>query len=248
MEKTNTAAQFLASVQALLNKLEDTQAEAISKAADLAYASISSGKKFYLLGSGHSHMIAEEMYARAGGLGCISPILPEELMLQQHPQKSTLLERQPSYAHMLLAVYPITEGDTLMLISNSGRNGMLVEMALEAKKRGAAVIALTSYVGAAKQASRHESGKKIGDLADVVIDNGGAEGDACCQVSEKARMGATSTITGCYVAQRLGMEIAERFLADGIEPPVFLSSNVDGGDAWNAELMARINAGVYGRA
>ena len=63
MEKTNTAAQFLASVQSLLNKLEDTQAEAISKAADLAYASISSGKKFYLLGSGHSHMIAEEMYA-----------------------------------------------------------------------------------------------------------------------------------------------------------------------------------------
>lgn len=248
MEKTNTAAQFLAAVQGLLNKLEDTQADAISQAADLAYASISAGKKFYLLGSGHSHMVAEEMYARAGGLGCISPILPEELMLQQHPQKSTLLERQPSYAHMLLSVYPIAAGDTLLLISNSGRNGMLVEMALEAKKRGASVIALTSYVGAAKQASRHESGKKIGDIADVVIDNGGAEGDACCQVSEKARMGATSTITGCYVAQRLGMEIAERFIEDGIEPPVFLSSNVDGGDAWNLELMARINAGVYGRA
>lgn len=247
MSESKTAAAFHQNVTQLLSRIEQTQADAISEAAELAYRSIRGGGKFYLLGSGHSHMVAEEMYARAGGLGCISPILPAELMLHEHPMKSTLLERQPSYAHMLLSIYPIGEGDTLMLISNSGRNGMLVEMALEAKKRGASVIALTSYVGAAGSASRHPSGKKIGDLADVVIDNCGADGDACVQVTERARMGSTSTITGCYISQRMSIEIAERFLADGIEPPVFLSSNVDGGDAWNAELFKKINAGVYGR-
>ena len=96
-------------------------------------------------------------------------------------------------------------------------------------------------------ASRHASGKKIGDIADVVIDNCGADGDACVQVNERARMGSTSTITGSYIAQRISIEIAEHFIADGIEPPVFLSSNVDGGDEWNTELFKKINAGVYGR-
>ncbi len=239
---------FLRIVQEKLGLIETTQAAAIQSAAKAAYRSIRAGRRFYLLGSGHSHMIAEEMYTRAGGLGCVSPMLPPELMLHEHPHKSTLLEREASYAGVLLAMYPLTKGDTLLLASNSGRNAMMVELAIRARARGVFIVALTSLAGGALQASRHPSGKKLGDCADVVIDNCGDDGDVSCHIEGcKAMMGATSSIAGCYVAQKLGMEIAGLFRADGLEPPVFLSSNVDGGDEWNKALFAQIERGDYGR-
>ena len=222
----------------LLETIHRTQRDAVIQAGNAIYNALQGGHRFFATGTGHSHMLAEEFYARAGGLASVTPILPTEFMLHEHPLKSTAVERVAAYAPVVLEVYGIQAGDVLLIASNSGRNGLIVELALEARAMGVTVIAITSARGMGHQPSRHASGKKLCDVADIVLDNCGVEGDACCTVSENGmRMGSTSTIAGAYLVQQIGMAVAAAFLAGGTEPPVFMSSNVDGADGWNRELF-----------
>lgn len=232
--------EFDQKVREHLDALHRTQREAVKQAAGVIYGALKAGHRFFVTGTGHSHMLAEEFYTRAGGLASVIPILPTEFLLHEHPLKSTVVERLAAYAPVVFEVYGLQAGDALLIASNSGRNGLCVELAMEAKQRGLTVIAITSVQGGAAQASRHASGKKLCDVADVVLDNCSVEGDACCAIDESGqRMGALSTVTGAYLVQQLGMAVAAAFLADGQQPPVFLSSNIDGGDAVNRELFRR---------
>ena len=227
--------EFDSANAAVMEHLKKTQKSAIISAGNAIYKAIKAGHRFFVTGTGHSHMMAEEFYTRAGGLACVTPIMPTEFLLHEHPLKSTAVERVAAYAPVIFEVYGIAPGDVLLIASNSGRNGLIVEMALEAKKMGVTVLAITSTVG---QASRHPSGKKLGDIADITIDNCSVEGDAACEIYENGPyMGATSTITGAYIVQQLSIAVAAAFMADGVKPPVFLSSNVDAGDAWNRDLF-----------
>lgn len=232
--------EFDQKVREHLDALHRTQREAVKQAAGAIYGALKAGHRFFVTGTGHSHMLAEEFYTRAGGLASVIPILPTEFLLHEHPLKSTVVERLAAYAPVVFEVYGLQAGDALLIASNSGRNGLCVELAMEARARGLTVIAITSVQGGAAQSSRHASGKKLCDVADVVLDNCSVEGDACCAIDESGqRMGALSTITGAYLVQQLGMAVAAAFLADGQQPPVFLSSNIDGGDAVNRELFRR---------
>ncbi len=232
--------EFHQHVSELLDTLHRTQQEAVIQSGNAIYSALNSGHRFFVTGTGHSHMLSEEFYARAGGLASVTPILPTEFMLHEHPLKSTAVERVAAYAPAILEVYGVQAGDVLLIASNSGRNGLIVELALEAKALGVTVIAITSANGMKLQPSRHSSGKKLCDVADIVLDNCGVEGDACCTVNEKGmRMGSTSTIAGAYLVQQIGMAVAATFFSHGVEPPVFMSSNVDGADEWNRELFRR---------
>lgn len=231
--------RFYNHVERTLRQVYETQRGAIFSAARMICAALDRGGRFLVTGTGHSHMLAEEFYVRAGGLACVTPILPPEFMLHEHPLKSTAVERVPEYAHVILSLYGVKEQDVLFIASNSGRNGLIVELALGAKARGAAVIALTARAGMAGQPSRHASGLHLADAADLVIDNCGAEGDAACELTPGgARMGATSTIAGAFIVQQIALAAACGLRSAGKEPPVFLSSNVDGADAENSTLFA----------
>lgn len=210
----------------------------IEEAVQLIVDSIHKGGRFYVFGSGHSHMIAEEIYIRAGGLAYVKAILPEELMLHQMPNKSTYLERIEGYAACILNLYKVDDHDTLMVVSNSGRNAVPVEMCLEAKKRGTNVIALTSMEHVGQVTSRHSSGKKMCDIADVVIDNCAQKGDAAFYVDNfDIPTGPTSDLTGIAIAQSLIVGVIDTLVKEGIKPPVFKSSNIDGADEYNDELF-----------
>ena len=164
----NVARKYLEHVQDILNKVTDSQSEALEKAANFVSESCLNGGRFYVFGSGHSHMIAEEIYIRAGGLAYVRAILPPELMLHEMPNKSTWLERLDGYAEAMLNLYKVSAEDTILIISNSGRNAVPVEMALGAKQIGCKVIAMTSMQHSASITSRHKSGKKLYEIADVV--------------------------------------------------------------------------------
>lgn len=224
----------------LIKKFTDTQEENLYKATQAVVDSIEKGGQFFAIGTGHSHMIGEEFYSRAGGLACIKLIAPMELTLGEHPMKSTHVERIAEYAHVILMQYKIKEGDIVMISSNSGRNAMPVEMALELKKRGIKTIVFTNLEHSRQSASRHPSEKKLYEICDIVIDNCGCPGDASMQLEGiKGKMGSTSSIIGMYMAQMLSMMIANELLRRGLEVPVFLSSNVDAGDAWNEAIMEK---------
>ena len=232
-----TAARFFVHAQNKLQQILDNELPNIQKAADLVVESCKQGGKFYVFGSGHSHMIAEELYLRAGGLALVHAILPPELMLSSMATKSTMIERMEGYAEALVELYHIDEKDTLMVISNSGRNAVPVEMCMAAKAKGASVVALTSMAHSAASASRHSSGKRMFEVADVVIDNRAVKGDAGLHIDGlETPVGPVSDGTGIAIAQALVNEVIERMIKAGVEPPVFYSSNVDGGDEKNAAL------------
>lgn len=225
------ARKYLASVRQTLDLVENTQLEAIGKAADAIAECIGRGGKLYIFGTGHSHIIGEEAYYRAGGLVNVQAVLEPALMLHEGAYKSTDMERLEGYARIILDNCGIRPGDVLLIVSNSGRNAVPVEMALLARERGITAVALTSLAHSGSVPSRHSSGKRLFEVADIVIDNCGVVGDAALQVDGMStNIGPTSTVAGTAIINMLQAEVVERLLAKGIKPPVFVSANVEGGD------------------
>lgn len=230
-------------MQFAISKLEEiltTEEPQIEAAAQLVAQSCMNGGRFYIFGSGHSHMIAEELYLRAGGLALVKGILPPELMLHEMANKSTLLERLDGYGSALLELYEVDDKDTLLVISNSGRNPVPVELCLAAKEKGVNVIVITSLKHSKVVASRHKSGKKIYEIADVVIDNHGEKGDAGYMIEGfDSPVGSTSSITGITIAQAMVSSAVDQMVKAGFVPPVFKSSNLDGADQYNEALFKK---------
>ena len=231
--------QFKEEILKLLDLVEKDE-DNLKKIVEVIVDRMADGGKFYVFGTGHSHMIGEEFYARAGGLANVYMIAPLEVTLSEHPLKSTYIERIPEYANVIYKTKKICSKDILMICSNSGRNGCLVELAKIAKEDGCKTIALTSVTHSSSCSSRHYRGKRLFEVCDYVIDNHGCIGDAAIQLEGvKGAMGSTSSIVGTYIAQTLGMMIAEEMAKRGMEVPVFLSSNVDAGDEWNDSIMKK---------
>lgn len=135
---------YLKNITRLLEKLENTQEDIIDQAAAVCAECIHNGGLLYFFGTGHSHMICEEPFYRAGGLACIYPILETDLMLHEGASKSSGYERLEGLGNLVISNTALRKGDVLFLISNSGRNCAVIDAAMEAKKRGAITVAITS--------------------------------------------------------------------------------------------------------
>lgn len=234
----DTPHRYFDHLMSIQQQVIGTQLAKIEAAAALVSQSCMAGGRFYVFGSGHSHLIAEELYLRAGGLALVHAILPPELMLHEMPNKSTYLERLEGYSAAMAELYCIGSKDVILVISNSGRNAVPVELCIEAKKRGAKVIALTSLAHSQSCASRHSSGKRMFELADVTLDNCAPVGDAGFAVEGLPYpIGPTSSAVGIAIVQALVCTAVEQMVAAGFEPPIFKSSNADGGDAHNEAIF-----------
>jgi uncharacterized phosphosugar-binding protein len=230
--------RYIAEAGRLVARLATDEWPSLDAAADLVADALAHGGDVHAFGTGHSHMLAEELFYRAGGLVRVRPILFEGLMLHAGAELSTSLERLPGIAAAILDQHPMRAGDVLVVASNSGGNAVVGELASLARARGVPVIAILSRAHANSKASRAAGGPNLQDIADVVIDNGGAIGDAAVAVDGFAnRVGPTSTVVGAAALNAIVAEAVERLVARGVQPEVFLSSNVDGGDEVNARLL-----------
>ena len=229
----------------LLTRLADEQGDAIRAAAELVARTLSADGLVHVFGSGHSHLLALEGFYRAGGLAAIDPVLLESLMLHGNAALSTVIERSEGLGADILADLDPGAHDCLIVISNSGGNRVAVDMAEAARDRGLAVIAIVSGAHAGSPRALHAGKRDLVAVADVVIDNLGAEGDASTTVPGiPTRMGPTSTSVGAAIIHAISMEAAARAAARGMPPAVFTSSNVAGGDERNAEIVARYRGRV----
>jgi len=229
------AESFLAFTQDLQRKVADTNADTLRAAGKAVADSLAADGVLHTFGSGHSQILAAELERRAGGLVPVSGIHdPAEGWPEQIPGYGQRLFQRYAYQ------YAVQSGDVVLVISNSGRNPSPVEVALEAKESGLTVIALTSLEMSRATGSRHPSGKKLFELADHVLDNGGLPGDAAIEPEGfPHKVGPTSTLTGALLLNLLSMEVIENLIAAGHTPPTYISQNADGGAEHNERLAQK---------
>jgi uncharacterized phosphosugar-binding protein len=227
----------------LLPRVLREQAPQVARAADLITESIRHNGVLHAFGSGHSEALAMEIAGRAGGLVPTNRLALRDIVLFGGEPAgvlgSALLERDPTVAHRVLDLAPIREGDVFVIASNSGVNGVVVEMARLVKERGLGLVAFTSLEHSLAVPPRHPSGQRLCDIADVVLDNGAPYGDAALPLPGGGATGAVSSITSAALAQMIVAEVIGRLIDAGEAPPVYLSANIPGGDEHNDELEAR---------
>lgn len=232
--------EYIKNVKAIIEKIESDCEESIEKTACIISKTLIDGKRVYLFGTGHSHMLAEELFYRAGGLVNIQPILVDELMLHVSASESTIAERKEGMAERIFKEYGMNKNDTVIIISNSGRNGVIVDMALLCKEKGLNVVALTNLEHTYANESRHKSGKRLCEIAHVVLDNCGCVGDACVEVDGiEGKICPTSTVCGALILNAVVARAVEICAEKGFCPDHFASSNIDGGDAINNILVEK---------
>lgn len=225
-------------IEALEGILE-TQRGAIRTAGTWIAEAVTADRLLFVTGSGHSHMLAEEVFYRAGGLVAVYPILDPALMLHDAAVSSSGLERVSGIAEIRLEAAGVGPGDVLIVASNSGRNAYPIEAALVGRRLGAKTIALTSVSHSRGVASRHATGQRLFEIADLVLDTGVPPGDAAVSLDGlDVRIGPLSTVAGAALLNAVTVEAVARLVEAGVRPALFVSANVDGADAPAVDLAA----------
>lgn len=237
-----SAAAFAEAAEEAVRRVAREQAAAVAAAADLVVGGLRAGGVVQAFGTGHSQALAMEISGRAGGLVPTNMIAlrdlvllggePPELLFSQH------LERDPAVGRRLYDLAGVAPADVFVMASNSGGNGSVVELAHVVKEHGHPLVVITSMEHTGRVTSRHPSGLRLHELADVVLDNGAPYGDAVLATGG-ITVCAISSITAALLAQMIVAEVVRAMHAAGEAPPVYLSSNVPEGDAHNDALEAR---------
>jgi uncharacterized phosphosugar-binding protein len=231
--------EYFEKVREQIECIESTQAKAIENAAMLIMQTTGLRRRTFVFGSGHSGLVAQEASFRTGGLPIFNPIFVPGLLTTDYPYlRSGLMERISGIAEATLKFLPVQKDDTIIIISNSGRNHVPIEMAMECRERGMHTIAITNLTFSMDVQSRHPSGKRLFELVDIVIDNCCPVGDSVVKVpGTPAKLGPMSTISGVLIMHALSCRISDMLLEDGTTPPVFISGNVDGSEAYNCNIF-----------
>jgi uncharacterized phosphosugar-binding protein len=222
--------QYLGAVRRALDAIERDEPPAIRAAAERFAAAILRGRLVHVFGTGHSRMAVEEIFPRYGSFPGFHPIV--ELSMTYHnpvvgangQRQAMFLENVQGFGPVLWRNFATSPEDALLAISSSGCNAVTVDVAIEAKRLGLFVVALTSRAIAEVSASRHESGRKLHEVADVVLDQHAPPGDAAVWIEGlETPVAPLSSVTGCTVANLLKAEVA-RLLTEAGQPPKVLTS------------------------
>ena len=240
MVATVSAEAYVAELRPVMDRVSEQASGPVQRAADLVVESLRAGGVLQAFGSGHSEALAMELAGRAGGLVPTNRIALRDVVLLGGESPDVLargmLERDPAIAHRLYDLTKPEAADVFVIASNSGVNGSIVEMARVVKEHGHPLVAITSLDHSNGVDSRHPSGDKLVDHADVVLDNGAPYGDAILELAGGGKVCAVSSITAALLAQMLAAEVVRRLVDAGEKPPVYLSANIPGGDEHNDTL------------
>ncbi|MEU0563803.1 SIS domain-containing protein [Nonomuraea sp. NPDC005983] len=228
--------------RAAVERVLSVERNAVARAGRVVFDGLRAGGVLQAFGTGHSRSVALELVGRAGGLVPVNQLGIRDVAYYGDASPRDILdpkiEREPGLARRIWELADIRPQDVFVIISNSGGNAAIVEMARLATERGHPMIAITSRTHTAEVAAP----QRLADLADVVIDNGAPYGDATLPLPGGGAVCPVSNLTGVLIAQLLVAEVAGHFLAAGETPPVFRSANTPGGDAYNDGLLE-----TYGR-
>lgn len=219
--------QYLAAVRRALDAIDATQLDAIRRAAERFARTILAGRLVHVFGTGHSRMAVEEVFPRYGSFPGFHPIV--ELSMTYHnpvvgangQRQAMYLENVQGFGRVLWRNFATSPDDALLAISTSGCNAVTVDVAQEARRRGMFVVALTSRAHGEASTPRHESGRRLHEVADLVLDQQAPAGDAAVWVDGlPTPVSPLSSVTGCTVVNLLKAEVARLLTAAGSPPKV----------------------------
>lgn len=228
---------FFEEAETIMKDLEDTQKQNISEAAQLISASIQKGGILQAFGSGHSYAGAIEICGRAGGL------IPSKVI--KEPAEG-IYEAIEGVGTALMKKVRVDPEDVVVLISNSGRNPLIIEIAETIKENGNKLIVVTALDISKSSTSRHSSGKLLYEYADVVLDNRSKFGDAALTVEGlKTSVCGTSSLSTVLLLQQVMYEAISDMVEKGYNPPVYQSANIDGGREYNEALESQYGDRIW---
>lgn len=238
-----SAAAYAEATQTVIDRVVTNTGSEVAAAAGIIADALRAGGVLQAFGTGHSEALAMELVGRAGGLVPTNKISLRDVVLFGDAPREVLhnekLERDPNIAHLLYALAAPSPQDVFVVASNSGINGCIVEFALLVKEHGHQLIAITSAAHTARVTPRHPSGRRLAEIADVVLDNGAPYGDTMLPLPGGGTVGAVSSITSALLGQLVMVEVVRQLQAAGEVPPIYLSANVPGGDEHNHTLESR---------
>jgi len=234
-------------IQAMQKEVLNKQKENIEKVGKLFAETIKNGDTLYAFGASHAGILAEELFYRTGGLALINPLFSPTLMLNTRPATVTSqMERLDGFGNVILNGSAAKSGDTILLHSVSGRNTVSIDMAIAAKEKGMNVVVITNMAYTKQVTSRHPSGKNLYEFADIVIDNHGEFEDSSMLLDGmNQKIAPTSSVIGCMIVNMIVISTVDNLLKLGIEPPVFRSANVDGGDEANKVIFEKYKENIH---
>jgi uncharacterized phosphosugar-binding protein len=239
------AGSYLGAVGAMIQRLQDEHLGSIREAGRLVAEVLRADRLVHVFGTGHSHMLAEEGLYRAGGLAPVNAILESGLMLHEGATVSTRLEKLPGYSPIVADKYGFEEGDLLIVVSNSGVNAVPVEMAVLAREAGLKVLAVCSMAYSREAELKPGVPARLYEVAHLTLDNLGPPGDAAVEVDGTGlKAGPTSTVIGAALLNAVFVEAAGVLVGEGVEPPVYRSSNMPGAAEHNQDLIERFRGRV----
>jgi uncharacterized phosphosugar-binding protein len=230
-DRPDVLSQYLSAVRSAIDAIGRTQLPAIREAAAHFAATILAGRLVHVFGTGHSRMAVEEMFPRYGSFPGFHPIV--ELSMTYHnpvvgangQRQAMFLENVQDFGPVLWRNFATAPEDALLAISTSGCNAVTIDVALEAKRLGMWVAALTSTAHAAASTSRHESGKKLHEVVDLVIDQQAPAGDSVVWIEGlETPVSPLSSVTGCAIINLIKAEVARSLTEAGAPPKVLTAA------------------------
>jgi uncharacterized phosphosugar-binding protein len=252
---TNTAAEeYLNRITEIVAAIRQTQKDKIVEAAQAFAKSIQAGGRVYLFGSGHSVIPVLDIFPRYGSFVGFQPIYDPRLMWSNvvgpgGARELLWLERQEGYVAVVLQSYRLEQRDSMLVFSHGGLNAAPIEMALAAKKKGLAVVSVSSHQNRSQAKATHSSGKTLADASDIAIDNCVPPEDALVGVEGiEEKFAAGSTVAAVSVAMALVAETGARLVRSGTKPPTFVSPNVGLRPDHNQEVFRAYERFIGGRS
>lgn len=238
-----TTTDFGARMREHLARVEEANQEELDRVAMRMFDVVTHDGLIYVGGTGHSIALMLESFYRAGGLACVQPLYNPGLLPLHGGEDSTLAEKTPGFARILVERFRPTPRDIAFVFSNSGVNAVPVELADELHARGTPVVAVVSltHLRAAPARASH----KIDSVADYVVDTGVPYGDAAYPAGDGVMTAGLSSLSGVYVWNLLLARLADMAVDRGVRLPIFTSSNVAGGAERNAELFRHYRERVH---
>ena len=239
--------KYYSRISEIMSDVFEKEHDAMERAAQAIADANENGRSIFGFGCNHAGLITLELFYRSGGMVTINPIRAPGMMLEISPPTMTSeMERMLGYGKIILNNEPAKAGDVLILHSVSGRNAVTIDMAEAAKEKGMTLIVVTNMNTATSVTSRHPSGKLLHDFADILIDNHGDHGDATVKLEGfEQRIASSSTVVGAAILNAVMVRACEMLLERGINPPVFMSGNIDGGDAYNKAVIAEHKENIF---